>query len=113
MPSWGTYELFTTGEYSSPFPSLSVEEIGLIPLGTDTPSTSIQTGGRGRKRASMSIFVESSADYQALYLDYLSSTTRVYTGFRSETMNAMISELSPPEYILDGSIQCSITFLEV
>lgn len=113
MPTWGTYELYVTGEYNSPFPDKNIQEIEIIPSGPDTPATTIQTGGRGRKRAAMPIWIETNQEYQDLYDDYMISAVRVYTGLRSESMNAMISRLSPPIYLADGSILCEIEFLEV
>lgn len=112
MPAWGLYELFITGEYISPFPSLNVQEIDVIPSGTETPSTIIQTGGRGRKKASMTILVEQKQDYDNLFADYMASVQRVFTGYRDETMNAIISDLTPPDYISDGSMICRVAFLE-
>lgn len=114
MPSWGDYELFTTGEISSPFPSITIARLNLVPSGdASTPASTLQIGGRERKIASGPIFVETQTEYESLYLDHLSSAIKTYTGARGEVMQAIIEKLSPPVYFIDGSIECDITFIEV
>lgn len=114
MFKWGTTQMkVKVGSYTGPFPSLSVEEIGLIPLGTETPASSLQTGGRQRKTAGMTIKLKTYSDYNAFYLDHMASTVRnleLIGGF--DMPSAMISSLEPPVMVANW-LECNIRFLEV
>lgn len=114
MFKWGdTYLRVKVGSYSGPFPALNVQELDLIPAGADTPASAIQTGGRLRKRATMTILLDTYEEYDELYNDHLNSTIRYLELKDSITIPlAMISGIDPPKEN-DPWIEIGIQFMEV
>ena len=114
MFKWGDTQLqVKVGSYRGPFPTINITETNLIPIGTATPSSSLQTGGRLRKKATMGIILDTFADYQALYDAYLASEVRLLELMDGVTMeSAMIFAMDAPDY-KDVRIECGIQFIEV
>ena len=112
MFTWGEYNLrVKVGSYVPPFPAVSVQELELIPSGTEYPSTALQAGGRGRMKPSLT--VKTTADtYNALYQHHLLSTVKTFTDPYANTVDCMISSISPPT-IRIGWLECDIQFIEV
>lgn len=115
MFKWGTTQLkVKEGSYSGPFPALSIEEIDLIPSGTETPASTLQTGGRKRKRTSMTILVNTMSEYQTLYSDYLTSQVKILELKDGMTLaSAMIAGMDPPDESSRVWVEFGIQFLEV
>ena len=114
MFKWGTIDLkVIVGTYEGPFPVLSVQEIPLLPSGTDKPASAIQTGGRLRKRAKMTIICDTQADYLVLYEAHLASTVRATLLKEGLTFpSMMISHIGPPvdKYLW---LECELELMEV
>ena len=100
MFKWGETQLrVVVGSYEGPYPALSINEIGLLPVSTDVPASALQTGGRLRKRAKVRILLDTMDEYHALYSDYMLSQVRVLELKDGVTLaSAMISSFSPPLY---------------
>lgn len=114
MFKWGDTQLrVKVGSYSGPFPALNIQELDLIPSGVETPASAIQTGGRLRKRATMTILLDTYSEYDALYLDYMGSVVRALELKDGQTLpTAMISGMDPPKEN-DPWIEFGIQFMEV
>lgn len=114
MFKWGTTQMKVAyGTYKPPYPVLNIQEIDLIPVTVDTPATSIQTGGRGRKRTAMKVIVDTYAEYDSFYADYLTSQVKILELKDGVTLSsAMISGMGLPEF-RDPWIEFEIGFMEV
>lgn len=111
---WGTQKFIVLeNSYEPPYPKLTVTELELIPAGVDTPASSIQTGGRGRKAARLGVLLANIGEYQSLYADYLLSTVKDIALPDFPAFPVMIKELGLPTYYKNGKIKCDIQFVEV
>ena len=111
---WGLTSLFVIdGTYMPPYPQLSITELELVPAGVDSPASSIQTGGRGRKTASMTILFENIQAYQTMYSDYLASTVLDLGLPDVPAFSALIKTLGVPTFYKDGKVRADIQFIEV
>lgn len=106
-----------TGTYRGPHLEREVQvEIKLLPKrypdGHTTPATSIQQMGRERYIWGFSGFVESWAEYEALLLEKVLGTERVFEDPWGVVMNGAIKFLGEPVKVLPSLIEYSITFQE-
>lgn len=115
MATWGSTTIkILRGTYRPPHGEAGINEIKILPnpLDTSTPATVLQQSGRSRKRVSWQGYVSNLEDYNNLYDDFVAATQRTFTGFESETLNAIIEGISEPEYIQSNLIRFSITLVE-
>lgn len=100
---WGNKDMFViVGSYVPHFPSISIEEIDIIP-GPDIsyPATAIQVGGRSRTKIAMRVVAIDMMDYGEYYSDYLTNSVRNLRvrdmgGDMRQFGNAMILGIGPP-----------------
>jgi len=115
MYKWGDKTLMIEpGSYNPPYAPKQREIIDIIPGADLTRSNSVmQDGGRERYRVAMKGFCNTYAEYLELYTDYMASITRVFIGPDSETLTALIYELSEPSREMYKKFTYSITLMEV
>jgi hypothetical protein len=114
MPyTWGSTNLKIVPQtYSPPHSSNGLTEIIILPDGSGNPSTVLQQAGRGRKTVSFQGFTTTRAAYMALRDDYVTLTERIFSD-GTESLNMIISDLSPATMITEGKYDYSITLMEV
>lgn len=112
---WGYKDMLViVGSYVLHLPSLSIEEIDIIP-GPDiaNPSTAIQVGGRSRAKFSMRVVAVDIMEYGEYYSDYLSNSVKGLTvrdmGYFGR---AMILGIGPPTD-KEFWLEFDIVFLEI
>lgn len=112
---WGYKDMLViVGSYVLHLPSLSIEEIDIIP-GPDVirPSTAIQVGGRSRSKAAMRVVAVDITEYGEYYSDYLTNSVKSLTLRDMGTFGrAMILGIGPPTD-KEFWLEFDIVFLEV
>ena len=111
--TWGSTTLKIVPESYSPAHSTNgITEIQILPSGTAEPSSVIQQAGRGRKRIRFNAFVSSLSEYETLHADYIALTERSFSD-GTNSMTAIIEELSPATMITPSKFDFSVTLIEV
>lgn len=113
--SWGYKDMLViVGSYVLHLPSLSIEEIDIIP-GPDiaNPSTAIQVGGRSRSKVSMRVVAADIMEYGEYYADYLTNSVKDLIlrdmGYFGKAMILGIGPTTDKEFWLEFDI----VFLEI
>lgn len=112
---WGETELFVTKYEPFSFEGAAAEVIDLVPsYPRDSFSdTALQAPSGGRRTSSCSLIFETMEDYRSMEADCRNHEIREVTEYDETIVNAIILNISKPNFVYYNLIEADVTFIEV